>query len=101
MNKAEAKEILDGIVAQYRKKSHAELAALVNGDIGAFNIKGDSGTIYEIEIDIFRDRRNKENIRFDAIIDTGIISSFFPMRECFIKNPNNEFVEEGYEDPLF
>ncbi|MGI8469016.1 MAG: hypothetical protein ACR2N3_11260 [Pyrinomonadaceae bacterium] len=101
MDKEEAKEILDGIVAEYRKKSYAELVELANGDIGAFDVGGKSGTIYEVEIDIFRDEKNEENIRFDTVIDCGVISSYFPMKECFVKNPNNEFVAEGYEDPLF
>lgn len=101
MNKEEAKEILDGIVAEYRKKSYPELAEMVNGDIRTFSLSGSSGTVYEVEIDIFRDRKNKENIRFDAVMNCGVISSLFPMRECFIKNPQDEFIAQGYEDPLF
>lgn len=100
MNKAEAKELLDDIVAEYRKKSYAELVELVN-NVSTLSIGGKSGTIYEVEIDIFRDQKVKGNIRFDAVISSGVISSFFPMRECFVKNPQNEFVSEGYEDPLF
>lgn len=102
MNKVEAKQILDSIVGQYHKKSYAELVNLINGDIGVCHIKGESGTNYEIEIDIFwEDQKKQKNIRFDAILDTGVISSFFPMRESFIKNPQDEFVEEEYENPLF
>ncbi len=101
MNKAEAKQILDSIVSEYHKKSYDELVELIDGDIGVFHVVGASGTTYEIEIDIFFDEQNEKNVRFDAILDTGVISSFFPMRESFIKNPKNEFSHEEYENPLF
>ena len=101
MNQREAKEILDSIVAGYHKKTYAELAQLIDGDIGVFHVYGESGTKYEIEIDVFWDEENEKNIRFDAILDTGIFSSLFPMRETFIKSPDNEFIEEEYEKPLF
>lgn len=101
MNKEEAHNILDGIINQYKKKSYEELDKLINGDIGCFAVTGDSGQVYEVEIDIFRSKRHPENIRFDAVLNTGILSSLFPMRGCFIKNPQNEFVEEDYEEPLF
>lgn len=101
MNKEEAKQILDSIVSEYHKKSYDELVKLINGDIGVFHVKGESGTEYEIEIDVFWEKEEGKNVRFDAILDTGIISSFFPMRETFIKSPDNKFVEEEYENPLF
>lgn len=101
MNQKEAKQILDSIVGQYHKKSYAELVELINGDIGFFHVKGESGREYEIEIDVFWENKERGNVRFDAILDTGVISSFFPMRETFIKNPQDEFVEEEYEKPLF
>ena len=101
MNQKEAKEILDSIVSEYHKKSYEELAKLIDGDIGVFHVKGESGAEYEIEIDIFWDEENDKNIRFDAILDIGVISSIFPMRESFVKNPENEFSEEEYEKPLF
>jgi hypothetical protein len=101
MNIVEAKEILDSIVSQYRKKTYHELIKLVDGDIGVFHITGASGTEYEIEIDVFMDEANEKNVRFDAILDIGTISSLFPMRESFVKNPNDEFSEDEYEEPLF
>lgn len=101
MNREEAKEILDDIVREYKKKSYEELAKMIDGDVGTFTVGSKSGTNYQVEKGIFPDRKNEKNIRFDAVISCGMVSSLFPMRECFIKNPKNEFVTEGYENPLF
>ena len=89
------------MLANIAKKSYAELVELVDGDIGFIRMIGESGAEYEIEIDIFWEKEEGGNVRFDAVLSADFVSEYFPMQETFIKNSNDELIEEDYEKPLF
>lgn len=93
MDKNEARNIILGELAPYRNKPYSELILFIEDDI-AYEKKGLSGTMYQIQIQFMWDSEEGGDIRVWGNIDDGGVRAFFPMTECFIKSPTGEFIDE-------
>ena len=76
MDRDEALKLLDAKLDEYRKLSHAELAAKI-GDEEVVEVTGPSGTAYQIEIQITWDGRPSGDVRIMGAIDDGTFRGAF------------------------
>ena len=95
MDRDEARAVLAPRLDQFRQRSYGDLLALM-GDIAILEAVGDSGTEYQIEIEVFwDDPREKANLRILGSIDDGRLpGAFLPVCDSFIVAPDGRFVGE-------
>jgi hypothetical protein len=85
MDKAEAQKILNQQLARFSDRSHAELRPLVESQhVGAYELQGASGTIYQVEIQFFWDDKPGDTIRVMGSIDDGGIRAFLPLTDSVL-----------------
>jgi hypothetical protein len=91
MDKSEAQKILSEQLARFNGRSHSELAPLVEArHIEAYEVRGASGTTYQIEMQYFWDDRPGDTIRVIGSIDDGGIRAFVPLTDSLlIPRPQN------------
>jgi hypothetical protein len=94
VNKQEAKTILIAQLAEYRRRSYADLQDLLKSQ-DAFEITSGSGTRYQLEFLAVWDDKPGGNLRIFGHIDDRGIRAFRPLAECFIMAPDGSFVGEG------
>lgn len=83
MNRIEAKwQLLRGL-AQYRDLSYDQLCSQI-GEPRIVEQRGATGTLYQLEFDIFWDSHPGSDIRVLASIDDGGWSAWVPMSYDFI-----------------
>jgi hypothetical protein len=88
MNREEALSLLDAHLDQYRKMSHAELAAKV-GQEEFPAVVGPSGTEYQMEIQIRWDHKPGGDVRVMGTIDDGTFrGAFRPVCSDLIVSPD-------------
>jgi len=91
MDKAEAKLLLGRELNAFAALSYSELA----GKIGRIEVKtlaGESGAVYQIEIDVLRDDRPDGNLLILASIDDGGWHAFLPLTESRIKRTDGTLI---------
>lgn len=93
LNKDEATEVLNEQLKIYCKKSYSELASLIESEPNYFQIETDSGTNYQIEVQVYTDD-NSTDILVCAAIDNGNRSAYHPMVDTFVKKKSEECVRE-------
>ena len=93
MNQQEAKSLLRAKLARYRNYTYAELQSIV-GKIETDQVKGESGTQYQVEIQVMWDADPQRNIRVIGSIDDGGWRAFLPLSDSFIMAPDGSFVGE-------
>ena len=85
MDKSEAQKILGEQLARFSSRSHSELAPLVEAHhVEAYEVRGESGTTYQIEIQFFWDDRPGDTIRVMGGIDDGGIRAFVPLTDSLL-----------------
>jgi hypothetical protein len=93
MDNIEAKQILSAHINQLRNMSYAELCHLI-GKTDSREQVGDSGTMYQLEIQAWWDDRSEQNLRVTVSIDDGGWRAFVPLTDDFIIAPDGSFVGE-------
>ena len=93
MNKKEATSILVKQIEYCRELDYKELISLIE-NIETFQVIGETGTQYQIEIQAFWDDQPNGNIRVLGSIDDGGIRSFVPLSADFIVAPDGTFIGE-------
>ena len=93
MNNEEAAAILRDHLQIYRRRSYAELVALL-GKPQVATADGSSGANYQLEVEVHWDDRPGGNIRVLGAIDDGGARAFKPLTDDFILAPNGAFVGE-------
>ena len=93
MNKKEAQSILEELIEGYRELNYKELIKLIE-NVETFQVVGDSGTQYQLEVQAFWDDRPKGNLRVLGSIDDGGIRAFVPLSVDFILAPDGTFIGE-------
>lgn len=78
LNKKEASEVLNKHLEMYCEKSYIELTSLIENESNCFQIKADSGTDYQIEVQIYTDEGSDDLVIF-ATIDNGNRSAYHPV----------------------
>ena len=87
MNRDEALAILDTHLGGYRRRPHAELAAIL-GNQGCDEVFAESGASYQIEVDIVWDGKPGGNLRVIGSVDDGGWRAFSPLCRSFLITPN-------------
>ena len=88
MNQTEAEKLLSEQLTQFSSRSHSELARLVETHyVEAFEVRGTSGTSYQIEIQFFWDEQPGQVIRVAGTIDDGGIRAFVPLSDSVLIAP--------------
>ena len=93
MNKEEAQSILEKQIEGYRGLNYKELIMLI-GNLETFQVLGDTGTQYQLEIQAFWDDQPNGNIRVLGSINDGGIRAFVPLSVDFIVAPDGTFIGE-------
>jgi hypothetical protein len=93
MNKDEAKSLLSQELTRYRDLLYPELFSLID-QIETFERTGQSGVIYQIEMQVFVDDVSRQTLRVLGSIDDGGWRAFAPISDSFILSPDGSFVSE-------
>lgn len=93
MNKEEAISVLNTLLSKYRDKSYNELQYLLN-EQDTLEVKTESGTKYQLEIQAVWDDKKDGNLRVMGSIDDGGLRAFKPITNDFIITPNGTFIGE-------
>jgi hypothetical protein len=86
MHRAEAKWVLLRKLVEYRRYSYEKLRIMV-GTSQYFEIRGPSGTEYQIEVDVVWDDQPEGAIRVLAAVDDGRWRAFCPVAFDFLSQP--------------
>jgi hypothetical protein len=99
VDKAEAGKILSTETARLRQRSYSQLRRSVESrDVETLEVRGTSGTVYQLEINFFWDNEPRGTIRVLVSIDDGGWRAFSPITEDFILAPDGSFVGEETPD---
>ena len=96
MDKIEAKKILDQEMDLLRTKRYSKLKEMIGSPV-VFERKGQTGVLYQIEVEAFWDdpRKMDGDLRVIASIDDGrFLASLKPLSADFIIDQSGNFVEE-------
>ena len=86
MDKSEAQKILREQLARFGK--YTELVPLVESrHVEDFEIRGTSGTMYQVEVQFFWDDNRRRIVRVVGSIDDGGIRAFVPLTETLLVSP--------------
>jgi hypothetical protein len=97
MDETEARVILQSQIDRLRGLTYSELQQRYLGDVDAFETAGASGSLYQLEIEVFWDdpRVKGGDLRVMASIDDGRgWRAFSPLTDSFIMAPDGRFVGE-------
>ena len=93
MDNQEARDLLYRELARYRSQTYLQLQGFLNTEDKS-EIAGPSGTVYQIEIQVFLDSPGGGDIRVMAAIDDKGWRAFMPLCRDFIMAPDGRFVGE-------
>ncbi|MGY8814629.1 MAG: hypothetical protein ACKVHQ_07905 [Gammaproteobacteria bacterium] len=93
MDNSEAIEILVQELEVFRSKSYTELKTLISDKPIGKEIRTYNDADYNVEIIINWHENPEGNIKVLAYVEDGEMRSFIPLTKSFIKNPDNEFIE--------
>jgi hypothetical protein len=94
MNTVEALALLDREIQIFRAEPYARLSArLADGGL-AYEVAGDTGTTYQVEMLFLWDSEPEGPIHVIGSIDDGGWRAFVPLTTSFIKAPDGSFVGE-------
>jgi hypothetical protein len=93
MDNNEAKILLQKTLEQFRQYSFKELQASI-GNIFTFQVDGESGVQYQIEVEAIWDGKPGQDIIVLGAIDDGGWRAFSPLSDSFIIRPDGTFVGE-------
>jgi hypothetical protein len=91
MKEQEAKDLLYEHLKEYRRRSYAELVALLERP-QTTEVGGPSGTRYQIEVQVFWDGPRNGNVRVLGSIDDGGWRAFVPLTDSLIVAPSGVFI---------
>lgn len=93
MDSIEARGLLARCIADFRRRSHAELRTLLREPQVA-ELRGASGATYQVEICVMWDERPEGPLRVIGSIDDGGLRAFLPLCEDFVVAPGESSVGE-------
>jgi hypothetical protein len=92
MDRAEARGILLAQLEPWRRRSYAELSGRI-GESSRFETTGQSGTLYQGDVQVFWDDKPNGAVRVMAAIDDGGLRAFVPLTQDFILGSDGTFIE--------
>jgi hypothetical protein len=94
MNTVEARSLLDREMQIFRAEPYARLSDRLAGGELTYEVAGDTGTTYQVEVLIQWDSEPGGAICVIGSIDDGGWRAFVPLTTSFIKAPDGSFVGE-------
>jgi hypothetical protein len=95
LNKTEAEEILASQINYLRQQTYVSLKKFMSfRNVRCFEMTGESGAKYQIEIESFWDGKPEGDLRVLVNVDDGGIRAFCPCSDGFIISPSGVFVGE-------
>jgi hypothetical protein len=94
MDHAEAKAVLSDHLAQWRQRKYAELVGLL-GKPRVAELRGPSGTTYQVVVEAHWDDRPGGPVRVLASIDDGGWRALKPLTDDFIVAPDRPVGHRG------
>jgi hypothetical protein len=108
MDRREARRVLSQEIEALRRLSYEELRSRIppirrrilfveivdEPQVETHEVTGESGTVYQVETQVFWDGRPESDIRILCSIDDGGLAAFLPMTDDFILAPDGTFVDE-------
>lgn len=92
-NEPEAREVLRQELARWRRLSWAELAEQI-GATEAGEVRGPSGALYQVEVQVFWDDAPGGIVRVQGSVDDGGWRAFAPWTDDFLVRSDGSFVGE-------
>ena len=93
MNKEEAVEIAEKELEKFRALSYEEIASKI-GKQENFEYSTEKGEPYRVEVDVFYDDSEDQNIRVISMISYSFWTDISPVSSGFIVAPDGRFVGE-------
>ena len=93
MNREQARELAEAEIAPYREWSYERLLAL-RDQTKTYQIAGDDGALYRIEIQAFWDTGSPGNLRVWLNLDEGSESDSLPVSADFVMTPAGDLVPD-------
>ena len=93
MDQVEARGILRAHLDEWRRRTYAELTSEV-GESRQLQTTGQSGTRYQVDVQVRWDDKPNGDIRVLGGIDDGGWRTFAPLTDDFILGPDGKFVGE-------
>jgi len=84
MDEHEVRALLEERLAEWRRRPCDEFASRVGGEPATAELKGPSGTAYQLEVQVHRDAAPGGNVRVLAAIDDGGLRAFVPLTDDLI-----------------
>jgi hypothetical protein len=94
VDKVEARNIALAQIHDLRRMGWSALRDRYLDSPETVEISGDSGTIYQVEIEAFWDGRAGEDLRVMVLVDDGGWRAYLPLSEDFIIATDGSFVGE-------
>ncbi len=88
MDEAEARLLLDGIAAEVARLSYDELVARYRGETECREVVGESGAVYQVEVQAFWDGRDPGPLRVILGVDDGGWRAWSPLTTDFVMLPD-------------
>jgi len=95
LNAVEAREVLREYVAPYRRRTHTELAGLVNKRL-ATRLRGPSGGEYDVTLEVRWDDQPLEDVCVSAAINDQGWKAAQDIYEIFSMSPENQIVGDSF-----
>jgi hypothetical protein len=93
VNEAEARELLAAKMVELRRLPYAGLLRFF--EVEAVELTGESGAVYQVEVEAYWDDRRRGHVLVMAAIDDGRgWRAFVPMTDAFIVAPDGSFIGE-------
>jgi len=93
MDTQEARRLIEEQLAKYRTLGYTGLLRLLQ-EQDTFELDGDTGTKYQVEIQAVWDDRKGGDLRVLGSIDDGGWRSFVPLTSSFIIGPEDTLIGE-------
>jgi hypothetical protein len=95
MDKVEASVVAEGVLAELRREPYESLVQRIGHPEGR-TLQGQSGSVYQVELEAFRDDGKTGNLRVAVFVDDGALSAFVkPLTRDFIIAPDGSFIGEA------
>lgn len=93
MDKAEALAVVRSELNRWREHSWSALSKRI-GSSETTGVTGVSGTLYQVQIQVFWDDKPEGVIRVSGAVDDGGLRAFMPLTDDFLLSPDGTFVGE-------
>jgi hypothetical protein len=93
VDKVEARAVLARELESYRSRAYTDLVGLIGNEVNT-EVRGESGVVYQVEIQALWESGKPGDLRVCGSIDDGGWRAFLPLTDDFILAPDGSFLGE-------